>query len=175
MVMFICVFSANKVHADWGPLGPWPGGDATYTYTGFSSPDFATHVNLAANAWTTKTDFEFTLASSSTNAEVYVDELFVSNVDWAGLCSNYADKETANYISSSYIIINSYYTNTYDYATTRYVICHELGHAIGLNHRPNIYNTIMGPSVAAYMNSDGTVIFWEPQSLDIEDVNDEYL
>lgn len=147
----------------------WPSRSATYSYstTGVSA-NFINGCKPAANSWTNSTIFTFVYSNNSD--KISIDEQRVDGVNWAGLT---ATRKPASFITSAFIIINSVYTSSYSSTKVRAVICHEMGHAIGLADESfsSTKRSIMLPSAEQVYDQNG---IYTPQQVDINDIYSIY-
>ncbi|MCI9151574.1 MAG: hypothetical protein HFI42_13990 [Lachnospiraceae bacterium] len=137
----------------------WPSRTITYSYSRSESSNFRNAVTASANAWSSKTIINYSYDSSG-NGKVYAMEQYVTGVAWAGTCTPH---KSGGFIDSAVATINSYYTSTYEYNKVRSVICHELGHALGMDEDWVNKKSIMWPNVSNYDNYG----IYVPQTVDI--------
>ena len=94
----------------------------------------------------------------------------MDGVNWAGLT---ATRKPASFITSAFIMINSRFTSSYSSTKVRAVICHEMGHAIGLADESfsSTKRSIMLPSAEQVYDQNG---IYTPQQVDINDIYSIY-
>ncbi|WP_413473569.1 M57 family metalloprotease [Streptococcus parauberis] len=117
-------------------------------YINATNPVFINAYHAAINNWNNTGAFTFTLTMNQKKANIIADQMNDSKVIAAGLAK--VESQTLNHqLSSAKVYLNSYFLmdQSYGYQADRIVHTaeHELGHAIGLNHK-DTKNSVMQSS-----------------------------
>ncbi len=130
--------------------------------------DGYTETTSAASSWAVTGVFSY---SSGTSASpIHVHSARVTGVAWDGQ-SDISGFGTT--ITDVQTIINTYYCDSYSSAARKSVICHELGHALGLNENPDIevVRSVMNPYTFGDYSRYGYWAISSPTTDDFNGVN----
>lgn len=135
-------------------------------YIKATDPVFVNAYHVAINNWNNTGAFTFTLTEDQKKANIITDQMNDSKVNAAGLAK--VESQALNHqISQVKVYLNSYFLmdHSYGYQADRIVHTaeHELGHAIGLDHK-DTENSVM--------QSSGS--FFGIEQTDIDQVNELY-
>ena len=120
-------------------------------YLDLSDPTLRTASIDALNAWNNTGAFTFKMINNKQNAQIIIKAMDDGETNAAGLTNTQYNSLTGH-LTKATVNLNSYYllNRAYGYNMNRIINTaeHELGHAIGLNHRQDV--SVMYPQGSFY-------------------------